>query len=290
MSSPGAQAQSVPQRMLSESASRGNSLRTKQIEFLPTHAYEYSWKSTLALPIKKNKITYVGRLAPRILGSDPPRRILSPSACWPTRGAKRCAATDPSRSDSFNPRPRTGRDVSRVQAPAQSRQFQSTRLVARHHQRIGVSIHAPRAGRDLQWDERPASPDVSIHAPHAGRDATALTIRIVRDKFQSTHPARGATTGPLRQRRPSRVSIHAPARGATLHKWLYAMYLLVFQSTHPRGVRRADDGLQVGGKHVSIHAPARGATTGFPHLLRPFQSFNPRTRAGCDYLYFILKI
>ena len=55
-----------------------------------------------------------------------------------------------------------------------------------------------------------------------------------------------------------KVSIHAPARGATsLSLCLIPFYL--FQSTHPRGVRRR-------------------AT-----LMRSKQeSFNPRTREGCD--------
>jgi len=57
------------------------------------------------------------------------------------------------------------------------------------------------------------------------------------------------------------VSIHAPARGATdlcTNKTLK----MLFQSTHPQGVRRDDCRLWGAG-----------------------ESFNPRTRKGCDFLY-----
>ena len=54
------------------------------------------------------------------------------------------------------------------------------------------------------------------------------------------------------------VSIHAPARGATR---LGNQLRLIID--------------------VSIHAPARGATL-WPPMMIPTESFNPRTREGCD--------
>ncbi len=58
---------------------------------------------------------------------------------------------------------------------------------------------------------------------------------------------------------PTRVSIHALARGATVGRALYGQY-----------------------NNVSIHAPARGATLNRIVPLPILQSFNPRTRTGCD--------
>ena len=143
----------------------------------------------------------------------------------------------------------------------------------------GVSIHAPRAGRDAVncyvryctefQSTRPARgatrrvtaiarlSDVSIHAPRAGRDArTALTM--LRQEFQSTRPARGATI-------TDRARVHA--------------INVMFQSTRPaRGATKPF--LRVSNdSDVSIHAPragrdrdARSRTT--------YTGFNPRAPRG----------
>ena len=79
------------------------------------------------------------------------------------------------------------------------RAFQSTRPVrgATGGQHAGcndffVSIHAPRAGRDvLIRTEQPRSV-VSIHAPRAGRDYGRASDLLCKE-FQSTRPVRGAT-------------------------------------------------------------------------------------------------
>ena len=55
-----------------------------------------------------------------------------------------------------------------------------------------------------------------------------------------------------------------------------------FQSTHPRGVRHRDLRWHRSHGVVSIHAPARGATYGFIAGVQEKESFNPRTREGCD--------
>ena len=85
-------------------------------------------------------------------------------------------------------------------------------LIAPCGRALGVSIRAPRAGRDpadlryLCWDE------VSIHAPRAG--ATPLpTLSGRRARFQSTRPVRGATSGQTGYSYTSTVSIHAPRAG-----------------------------------------------------------------------------
>ena len=56
-----------------------------------------------------------------------------------------------------------------------------------------------------------------------------------------------------------------------------------FQFTHPGGVRPGVS-LQVTlDSRVSIHAPGRGATSELAYPLGRAQSFNSRTREGCDY-------
>jgi len=124
--------------------------------------------------------------------------------------------------------------------------------------------------------------------------------------FVSTHaPARGATARVHLTPNCILVSTHAPARGATTARALSSGNSSSFQPTHPHGVRprRSEaDGERV---RVSTHAPARGATgtpahqrrrcllfqPTHPHGVRHIKglcytvnrdSFNPRTRTGCD--------
>ena len=85
--------------------------------------------------------------------------------------------------------------------------------------------------------------------------------------------------------------------------------LTLFQSTHPHGVRPISGYAPRGKMWVSIHAPAWGATqlnnrntealkfqSTHPHGVRPttsitiaipINSFNPRTRMGCDLIHCI---
>ena len=83
--------------------------------------------------------------------------------------------------------------------------------------------------------------------------------------FQSTHP-RGVRLASLASYLPALVvSIHAPAWGAT-----------------------SEEGGSFAETLVSIHAPAWGATIVCRSLPDHFQSFNPRTRVGCDLLLILI--
>ena len=97
--------------------------------------------------------------------------------------------------------------------------FQSTRPLrgATHYRRgtcfhIGISIHAPLAGRD---DGRIVLSDtingISIHAPLAGRDP---------DDLQKIEESKT-------------ISIHAPLAGRDLHVHLRSVQNTQFQSTRP---------------------------------------------------------
>ena len=77
--------------------------------------------------------------------------------------------------------------------------FQSTRpvrgaTVSIYRGRVTelVSIHAPRAGRDLVYPSGCKIFWVSIHAPRAGRDMLRMG-EWRGEVFQSTRPVRGAT-------------------------------------------------------------------------------------------------
>ena len=124
----------------------------------------------------------------------------------------------------FNPRSPRGERRSAILSPFASPRFQST-LPARGATSVDdsgkptawISIHAPREGSDLQNIKRrasrrnfnPRSPRgerppndiiyslnlcISIHAPREGSDSRYCTSCITAKLFQSTLPARGATT------------------------------------------------------------------------------------------------
>ena len=61
---------------------------------------------------------------------------------------------------------------------------------------------------------------------------------------------------------------------------------LLFQSTPPRGGRRACGSTIRRLDRVSIHAPARGATSCLAGIIQDHHGFNPRPRAGGDFLVY----
>ena len=150
---------------------------------------------------------------------------------------------------------------------------------------MGVSIHAPHAGRDVtgrgqsprRTSFNPRAPCgarrvrlhdrtqfrlVSIHAPHAGRDARHLHCRA--DGRVSIHAPHAGRDASSRERRSSaRVSIHAPHAGRDARDRRRLIADRRFQSTRP--MRGATDAREIGGDLllVSIHAPHAGRDTAY---------------------------
>ena len=58
---------------------------------------------------------------------------------------------------------------------------------------MGISIHAPRAGRDQAAVAQAVEEYISVHAPRAGRDNGVISASNGVLEFQSTRPVRGAT-------------------------------------------------------------------------------------------------
>ena len=79
--------------------------------------------------------------------------------------------------------------------------------------RHGVSIHAPRVGRDPGAMQDMRRSRVSIHAPRVGRDVTCQTATKSTKEFQSTRPVWGATGDGACNSDGDSVSIHAPRVG-----------------------------------------------------------------------------
>ena len=60
--------------------------------------------------------------------------------------------------------------------------------------RLGISIHAPREGGDAELLHRIQDVEISIHAPREGGDIVHAGQGLIQQVFQSTPPARGATS------------------------------------------------------------------------------------------------
>ena len=124
-----------------------------------------------------------------------------------------------------------------------------------------VSIHAPRAGSDMDVAHIGWRGDVSIHAPRAGSDGVGVVYRQDRGQFQSTLPARGATdvlpVGP-----PFRdVSIHAPRAGSDSMCHPVMDPPKGFNPRSPRGERQRTLDKEAISDEFQSTLPARGATS-----------------------------
>jgi len=179
-----------------------------------------------------------------------------------------------------------------------------------------VSIHAPRAGRDLTGAAT-SSVTFEFQSTRPARGATqaqnaqmadllfqsTLIQEFLDGRFQSTRPARGATAAQARFDERSAVSIHAPragrdtmrrsrpcakrwfqstrpARGATGYCRQRALPDRCFNPRAPRGARRPGAHYQDGHNRVSIHAPRAGRDALWrASRLGPWR-FNPRAPRG----------
>ena len=161
--------------------------------------------------------------------------------------------------------------------------FQSTRPVRgatvhlhRVRQLGQVSIHAPRAGRDVGEAQRLCGVPVSIHAPRAGRDMDGLHRRV--GQGVSIHaPRAGRDHRHGLRRRQDRVSIHAPRAGRDGGSGANAAHMSKFQSTRP--VRGATPEPSLPRTRLSFQStrPVRGATCSIPSRIfwLEFQSTRP---------------
>ena len=122
---------------------------------------------------------------------------------------------------------------------------------------------------------------VSIHAP--GRGATEDIFLSVRSPRCFNSRTREGCDPTASRWTTTDWSFNSRTReGCDVAMLSRASSLREFQFTHPGGVRRVFFASDAAKTMVSIHAPGRGATClrTFVHLLH--DSFNSRTREGCD--------
>ena len=144
-----------------------------------------------------------------------------------------------------------------------------------------ISIHAPRTGSDAHA-RCPCSRQRAFQSTLPARGATTLTERIgaLAQLFQSTLPARGATGLRKSQRRDIIISIHAPRTGSDEHLSGVRAGRRDFNPRSPHGERpRSPRSRIVPGKFQST-LPARGATPAGCRTVRTGSHFNPRSPHG----------
>ena len=189
--------------------------------------------------------------------------------------------------------------------------FQSTRPVRGAtgtrrvviHKISGVSIHAPRTGRDGNVYVYAVVFGVSIHAPRTGRDVADLRkTRTARSRFnprapygarradrrqcggaigfQSTRPVRGATKWIGKKVLIGKFQSTRPVRGATRRGWRYRHYHVVSIHAPRTGRDTAYCGTDPVRQEFQSTRPVRGATSPGRDAHHGEQSFNPRAPYG----------
>ena len=136
-----------------------------------------------------------------------------------------------------------------------------------------ISIHAPRTGSDNMSNKIEKTHEISIHAPRTGSDSrhTRLVRHTRHFNPRSPHGER-QRFGSLPSWRTLFQST-LPARGATTHLTNFLHRNMIFQSTLPaRGATRI---LLVGqdAELISIHAPRTGSDLNCDDDTIRFQSF-----------------
>ena len=173
-------------------------------------------------------------------------------------------------------------------------QFQST-LPARGATDCGfrvefthaISIHAPRTGSDIFRQADHQTGDISIHAPRTGSDPAAEAVSGCCRTFQSTLPARGATTV-QRPRRWTRRRFQStlPARGATPARGSAECVARHFNPRSPHGERPARARARRRTSSFQSTLPARGATDARGRPASQHTHFNPRSPHGERHVAF----
>ena len=122
----------------------------------------------------------------------------------------------------------------------------------------GISIHAPRTGSDPWYRQlRMQSHHFNPRSPHGERRASCLE-QFDFEEFQSTLPARGATSTFPQETGTSQFQSTLPARGATVSPQK-STRTTNFNPRSPHGERQGKGASPQPSPHISIHAPRTGS-------------------------------
>ena len=100
------------------------------------------------------------------------------------------------------------------------------------------------------------------------------------EKFQSTHPLRGATIADIATLVLMKISIHAPLAGCDAERVARDYHAPNFNPRTPCGVRLPKICNSSSPMGISIHAPLAGCDSGCSSASCFIRNFNPRTPCG----------
>ena len=146
---------------------------------------------------------------------------------------------------------------------------------------VGISIHAPRVGRDdTRVGHKTNGNNFNPRAPCGARRYTPYCC-FTQNKFQSTRPVWGATGKDLHLQPKEGISIHAPRVGRDAKSGYTLGEVTVFQSTRPVwGATTCILARPNTWRKFQSTRPVWGATTVTMCLASSRLYFNPRAPCG----------
>ena len=149
-----------------------------------------------------------------------------------------------------------------------------------------ISIHAPRTGSDAQRLRLAAGISISIHAPRTGSDARFRLLIPDGYPFQSTLPARGATTASQMRCASCKHFNPRSPHGERLVVIVISSFFGDFNPRSPHGERRGFVGFSAGKKNFNPRSPhgERRARSIARYFRRLFQSTLPARGATTVFL------
>ena len=188
----------------------------------------------------------------------------------PARGATVPGARRVIHNTNFNPRPPRGGRLVHIVISSQTQAFQSTPPARGATSRgrpqrsvLGISIHAPREGGDMEIPGKPRSDRISIHAPREGGDCCELDDQHYNFHFNPRPPRGGRLFKQIINTMHILFQSTPPARGATVDSPTFFQILINFNPRPPRGGRRCE----LDDQHYNFHfnpRPPRGGRHNFP--------------------------
>ena len=125
---------------------------------------------------------------------------------------------------------------------------------------LGISIHAPYAGRDVLLQRGDKLHGISIHAPRAGRDGCVHGPTWLVSAISIHAPRAGRDHGSGACGDHQRISIHAPHAGRDQQELEAQRDMLHFNPRAPCGARLAGDMDLLFSYRFQSTRPMRGAT------------------------------
>ena len=194
----------------------------------------------------------------------------------------------------FNPRAPCGARLSAKGISRRRLAFQSTRPVrgatdASQIDRltVSVSIHAPRAGRDLLAENLSRDAlGVSIHAPRAGRDESRIDEATGGSGFNPRAPCGARRKLAIRPGSCWMFQSTRPVRGATQRCCKTCIDRSCFNPRAPCGARRSCLAAPYFMPMFQSTRPVRGATRAYSASIAPNTCFNPRAPCGARHRAF----